>query len=426
MTNYTTSKSPAGRRADLDVLRVGAIGLLIVFHVSKIYDPRPFQHYWSPDLIPGLDEITGFMIIWRMPLLFLVAGWSAVLSFRSRGMAAFMRERARRIALPLFFGIVFLCPLLKYIELRSGVYMGTRGRGATAALQEAHGSLQAYALPVIRPYTEPFFTFLPEFYTSLKFFTWSHLWFLAYLLVITSVAAPLLARLARKPAKPARYPLIWFLVPAIVLAASETILRPFWPNNLTLYNDWANIARYSLYFAMGVFWAPRQAFSDIMSKRWPLALAMALALFALHKLLAGNMPEFTTGENLATFGLPAAAGWFFVLFLLGIAARYAQQGNWLLAALSAAVLPIYIIHQPAIVISGYLLDGLALPVGARFILIFFVSLLITLAIVYGPAKRYAILRAGLGHGASGAASWGAAGTAALFVTVIVIASRVFS
>jgi len=422
MSTSRVSNPSVERRADLDALRVGAIYLLFLFHVAKIYDPRPFQHYWSPDLIPGLDEITGVFVIWRMPLLFLIAGWSAVLSFRSRGLAVFLRERVRRIALPLFFGAVFLCPLIKYIELRSGVYMGLRGRGATAALQEAHGSLQAYALPIIEPYAASFYSFLPKFYTSLSFFTWSHLWFLVYLLVFTSIAAPLLARIADAPAKPARYPLLWLCFPAFFLAVSEAVLRPHWPNNLTLINDWANMARYSLYFLIGIVWARHGVLGKLMRELWPYALTAAVLLFTTHKLLAGGLASHATVQRLVVYGLPAAAGWFFILFLLGITARFMERGSPLLATLSGTVLPVYILHQPIIIVTAYFLDDLALHVSARLVLIFCMSLIVTLAIVRGPAQRFAILRAGFGLGASAAASWGAAVSAALFVAMVLLIS----
>lgn len=84
---------PPSRHPDLDALRVGAVYLLIPFHTLKVYDPRPLYHVWSPDLIPGVGHVTAFISLWHMPLLFLLAGWSAVLSLRRRGAAVFLRER---------------------------------------------------------------------------------------------------------------------------------------------------------------------------------------------------------------------------------------------------------------------------------------------------------------------------------------------
>ena len=173
----SSSARISSRRADLDVLRVFAVYLLFAFHSAKVYDPYPWYHVWSPDLIPGIERFTGFVHLWHMPLLFLLAGWSLAASLQTRGGTAFARERWQRLGIPLLFGCVVLCPVLKYVELRSGVSIGLRGVGASAALQAAHGSLQSQPLPLAAPFDESFLAFLPSFYTSLDRFTWSHLWF---------------------------------------------------------------------------------------------------------------------------------------------------------------------------------------------------------------------------------------------------------
>jgi surface polysaccharide O-acyltransferase-like enzyme len=414
------------RRPDLDALRIGAIYLLILFHVAKVYDPRPIFHIWSPDLIPYLNEFTGAMRLWRMPLLFMLAGWAAVLSFHSRGKWAFMVERIRRLALPLFFGSVFLCTIIKYLELRNGVSMNIDGWHATAALQEAHGVLQTYPVPVIEPYTESFFKFLPRFFTSLKFYSWSHLWFLAYLLVITSITTPLLARVAKAEPRPAPHSVLWLLMPGLLLLVSESILRPHWPGSQALINDWANVARYSLYFGMGVVWARYGDLGEQMRVRWSLAFAAAILIYAAHKLLGevavGMLTPLSPGARVIEYGLPAVAAWLFILSLIGAAARFITRPSFKLTALAGTVLPVYIVHQPVIVILAFFLDPLPLPVGVRFMLVLLVSLAATLAIVLGPVQRFDLLRAGFGLKAPVKASWHAAGLAAACVAAVLAGS----
>lgn len=419
---------PPERRPDLDALRIGAVYLLILFHVAKVYDPRPIHHIWSPDLIPGMDEVTAAIRLWHMPLLFLLAGWAAVLSLRQRPVSAFLAERGRRLALPLFFGVVFLCPVIKFLELRNGVFMGLGGRRATAALQEAHGALQTHPLPIMEPYTEGFFQFLPRFFTSIEYFTWSHLWFLAYLLIMSVIAAPLLARTARAGPGPALRPVLWLLLPGLALLVSESVLRPHWPNNQAIVNDWANWARYSLAFAMGAVWARHPDLGERMRGRWPVALIAAVALYGAHKALgevaAGVLAPLSAGARLIDHGLPGAAGWFFMLFLIGAAARFVTRDGPTLAAVAETVLPVYIVHQPVVVATAYCLDQLALPVGVRFVLVLLVSAVATLAIVLGLIQRFELLRAGFGLKASPRARWGAAALAAAAVAAVLAGAAI--
>ncbi len=424
-----TDRTGPKRYPDLDALRVGAIYLLILFHVAKVYDPRPLFHIWSPDLIPGMNEFTGMMRLWRMPLLFLLAGWAAVLSLRTRDVWAFMIERLSRIALPLFFGTVFLGSLIKYLELRNGVSMSIEGWQATASLQEAHGSLQTYPVPVMEPYTNSFLEFLPRFFTKVKYFTWSHLWFLAYLLVITSLTAPILARIAKAEPRPAVHQTVWLLLPALILFLSESFLRPHWPGSQTLINDWANVVRYSIYFGVGAAWATYSNLGDRMRVQWPLALAASILLFTAHKLLvevaADWFATLSPGARVVEYGLPAVAAWFFILSLIGVAGRFVTRPSPQLSFAAGTVLPVYIVHQPVIVITAYYLDPLPLPVGARFLLILLVSGAATLVIVLGPVMRLNLLRAGFGLKAPVKSSWQAASLAAAACVIAVVADELF-
>ena len=95
------------------MLRVFAVYLLFAFHTAPVYDPFPWYHVWRPELIPGVERFTGSVHLWHMPLLFLLAGWSLVASVRSRGGAAFVRERWQRLGIPLLFGCVVLCAVIK-------------------------------------------------------------------------------------------------------------------------------------------------------------------------------------------------------------------------------------------------------------------------------------------------------------------------
>lgn len=393
----STAPAPrAARRADLDLLRVFAVLLLFPFHTLKVYDPAPWYHIWSPDLIPGLQHVTGFIHLWHMPLLFLLAGWSAVASLRGRGLGAFLGERGRRLGLPLLFGVVFLCPILKYVELRSGMSLGADGLGATAALQEAHGALQERPLPVVPPYDASFVEFLPTYFTPARI-TWSHLWFVAYLLTFSVLYAPLLARLARGVDR-LRRPALLLWAPALLLPVGEILLRPHWPGIQNLVDDWANFVKYSFYVLAGGLLAAHPTLETRIREGWGTFLAAGLGgsllLLGVESVGVGGPVGAALG-----YGLPAAAGWCLVLAALGIGSRVARPGPRL-AWLATAGMPIYVLHQLGVVLAAWWLDPLPLPAPVRLVLVLATSV-IGVLLVYGlVVQRVGWLAAALGSKAA--------------------------
>src|SRR5436190_9134777 len=125
----------ATRRPDIDWLRVLAVYLLFVFHVGKVFDPAPFYHLRNADLSFDMLVLCGFIILWHMPLFFLLAGWSAVASLQTRGNRGFVVERVRKLAVPLVVASALLGLPIKYLELRSVLDLNHAELCAAASLQ---------------------------------------------------------------------------------------------------------------------------------------------------------------------------------------------------------------------------------------------------------------------------------------------------
>jgi peptidoglycan/LPS O-acetylase OafA/YrhL len=100
----------------LDALRAFALFLGIYFHASLSF-------------MPGLDEwlvtdtstsaaiwiVSGFSHLFRMSLFFFIAGYFARLVYHRKGFRYFVRDRAKRIALPLAMFLPVMIPLLGLI-----------------------------------------------------------------------------------------------------------------------------------------------------------------------------------------------------------------------------------------------------------------------------------------------------------------------
>lgn len=101
------------RRYDIDWIRVIAIALLMVYHVAIVFQPwglmvgfmtnsEPWESLWLP---------MTMLNVWRIPILFFIAGIGVFFSFRNRNLKQLLKERALRIGIPYLFGIVAIVPI---------------------------------------------------------------------------------------------------------------------------------------------------------------------------------------------------------------------------------------------------------------------------------------------------------------------------
>lgn len=101
------------RRYDIDWLRVIAIGLLIIYHISIIFQPwgvfigfmqseKSMESLWIP---------MSMLNVWRIPLLFFVSGMGVCFAMRKRNFKELILERTKRILIPFIFGVFAIVPI---------------------------------------------------------------------------------------------------------------------------------------------------------------------------------------------------------------------------------------------------------------------------------------------------------------------------
>jgi uncharacterized protein (DUF2147 family)/fucose 4-O-acetylase-like acetyltransferase len=415
MSDHSPTR-PSARRVDVDWLRVFATYLLFPFHAAMVFNPAPFYHVRNADLSMGMLAFTGFISLWHMPLFFLLAGWSIVASMRARGGAGFVRERLLRLGVPLLVGCVFLMPPIKYLELASGLDANYRGLFVSPALQEGFRRVIPGGLPEAAPFHETFGQFLPTFFTHLDRFTWAHLWFVAYLLTFTLLYRPLIAWIVERSRELRRVPPIWIYAPILPLALVQLVLRPHWPGLQNLYDDWANVAYYSIFLLAGVLLARHRALEEaVTAERWR-ALLVGLATTAV--LLLALLGVVTSPAVLLAGS--AVAGWCFVLSLLGFARRASLPDGPVLAYLAESALPVYILHQLAIVGIGYWIVGLSLGIAAKFVLLVLLAFAATLAVYHVVVRPLPLLRFAFGMRPRVCALWTAARPQAAVAAIVLV------
>ena len=329
------------RHHGMDWLRIGAFGLLILYHIGMYFVPWG----WHVKIAQPLDWVQVPMLAtnsWRLGLLFLVSGYaSAALFAKLGGSGAFARSRSARLLIPLIFGIIVVIPPQPWIEL-----VGQHGYGKSFLHFWSHdyfrfGALDGIVLP-----------------------TWQHLWFVVYLWVYTMLAAVLVALVptamrARVADGAARLLSGWGLL-VWPLALWLLIYAAFPDHDEThaLFDDGPSHLHYLMPFFVGWLLRVRPALFEAVARWWRAALALAVAAFAV---VASIMGLWLSGAQPDDWGrLPfdiahLVQGWATIVALVGIADTWWNRDHRWRATLAEAVFPFYIIHQTIIVVTGWYL-----------------------------------------------------------------------
>jgi peptidoglycan/LPS O-acetylase OafA/YrhL len=358
----------AERRPDVDWLRAGAVYLLLAYHSAKVFDSTPFYHLKNDRQVDALNAFTGAVHQCHMPLLFVLAGWSMAHSLERRGRRGVLGERRERLLVPLAFGCLTIAPVIGYVQHR-------HGPGGD----------------------ESFLKFLPSFYTQLEHFSWSHLWFLAYLIVFSVLYLPLFEALRRRrPIE--RVPARALYLAIVPFAAVQVTLRGRWPGYQNLYDDWANFSYYSLFFIAGFLLVRHPAVERaVHSERRRCALVGAAALLGMLALTRDGLPEAEVSVQWIAFGaLSATAGVCLVAALLGYGARHLRREGPALEYARDSAMPVYFLHQPAVVLVAAAVVPTSLPVAVKLAAVLGGGTVATLAAYGLVVRRSRVLRRLLG------------------------------
>ncbi len=321
------------RKYYLDWLRVLAFAFLILFHVGMLYVT---WHYnlKSPRLVPGIEWLMNALSAWRLALLFFISGVASRFLIAKLGAGRFALDRVRRLLPVILLGMFVVIPPQTYVELVS------KGVTHQDYLSFWINSYLAFDQTMVRPLHKT----MP---------TWDHIWFLVYLLVYTLGFALVFALTRRAKAKPRPLPLAPLLIaPALWLAVANIAI---WKHPLTeaLVNDGAGHLKWIGMFVIGALCAMQESFWNWVKTKRAILLAAAAALYGVQNLV--NDPLWS-----AVGGVYA---WAAICALCGYAYRYLNRPSALLSHLNEAVLPIYVLHQPILLIAAFALFPLRLPLG---------------------------------------------------------------
>ncbi len=356
------------RKYYLDWLKVLFVLVLVTAHAARVFDHLPF--YLKQGEYLAAELYIRFLDAWFMPLFFVISGMAAAFSIQRRGFAAFRAERAKRLLVPLVFGIVTLLPLVGYVA-----YTNQHGN-------EPIGFLEYY----------PRF-FVPD-PASLEGYTGhltpSHLWFLLYLFIYAVVSGPILRMFAanRLSGLAKRRPLLFGLL--CILIAKLTLL------------PYPNPVYFLAYFWIGCALGTAQADFDVFrSLRERPVLIVSIAVVTMALLLgvrAYYLPD--NGPGWVYFAMQpvyVTTAFLWVLIIMHYGSKIFTQSSALLRYLSEASLFVYVAHMAFVIwIGWYVIDRFAPPVA---FVMMTVGTYAGLFIVYELlVKRVPLLRLAFGLG----------------------------
>ena len=253
----------------------------------------------------------GLINIWRIPLLFIISGMGVCFAMRRRNWKELLKDRAKRILLPLIFGSFFIVPISGY-------------------LYQKFNNLDPMYFP-----------------------NGGHLWFLGNIFIYVLILSPIFFSFKRNPDNGLfrcfkwilKFPaaLYLFTLPFIIEVVLVAPPQGFASYANTPHGFWLGLLAFFtgfIFISMGeIFWLAVKRIKII-------ALSLAIPLY-LVRLLVFQLE--------GPFFLTVIESWSWLFAIFGFCATYLNKPSSMLSYLSKAVYPVYILHMIFLNLSASLI-----------------------------------------------------------------------
>ena len=253
----------------------------------------------------------GLINIWRIPLLFIISGMGVCFAMRRRNWKELLKDRAKRILLPLIFGSFFIVPISGY-------------------LYQKFNNLDPMYFP-----------------------NGGHLWFLGNIFIYVLILSPIFFFFKRNPDNilfrcfkwVLKFPsaLYLFTLPFIIEVVLVAPPQGFASYANTPHGFWLGLLAFFtgfIFISLGeIFWRAVERIKII-------ALSIAIPLY-LVRLLVFQLEE--------PFFLTVIESWSWLFAIFGFCATYLNKPSSTLSYLSKAVYPVYILHMIFLNLSASLI-----------------------------------------------------------------------
>jgi surface polysaccharide O-acyltransferase-like enzyme len=258
----------------IDNIRTFIVTLVILVHVAVTYGPVGIWYYYERTLLPStyfLGFFASFSQAFFMGLLFMVSAYFMLPSYNKKGANLYIRDRLKRLGIPLLFFTAVIGPFLLYIQT------------LTFKVEELSFASFYQNLKEIR-----FFYFYYDFIIKNKVIEMGPLWFVFTLLIFTLILIVVMQFIKSiKKVKsinwntnlnfPQNYKLF---ISILVLAIATFLVRLKWPIGSNFYAlQFCFFPQYIFMFIAGILAYINNWFEKINHKKavfWLIALIIAI------------------------------------------------------------------------------------------------------------------------------------------------------
>jgi glucans biosynthesis protein C len=296
--------------------------------------------------------------------LFVIAGAGMWFALGRRSGTDVVRERSKRLLVPLVFGMFFIVPAQVFYER---LFRGQFDGGYLSFFFDRVLELKPY------PAGD---------------FSWHHLWFIVYLYVYALVLLPFM--LWWKQAKVALRPGPWLFALGLPLGINEALLKPYFPESHALIDDWYTFNHYLLLTAYGFVLASIPGLWEWFAarRRHALGIGLTVAGAALLAINAGVIERDTAADSI----IANVFTWSWLMVFIGYGRRYLSFDNALLRWARDASYPVYILHQTIIVVLGYYVIQLPWQAWTKYGVVLVVTMALCGAVYELCIRRSALTR----------------------------------
>lgn len=358
-------EAPRTRSWYLDHLKVALTILVIFHHVGQAYGPTGgFWYYNEPQRWTYLGSFFYINASFFMGLFFFLSAYFLPGSYDRKGWAAFLRDRALRLGIPLILFLLVVNPILMYVS-----FMAFRGG----------------VLPFGQYLTQIYFGVGPQppgwFGPTWPELNFGHLWFVEHLLVYALLY--ILWRRLRPgsttgpsavPANPPSDGLILGFVVALTLVSA--VVRIWYPIDRWIgflgfiQMEPAHLPQYASFFLLGLHAARTRWLESMPASRGARWLGVGLtgaAIVVSLNWVGGLMPPMAAGLVRLTAESMIAVGLSLGLLVLFRDRLAETKAGWRVMASNAY--GAYLFHVPVAVALQYAAAGLPVGPSLKFLVV---------------------------------------------------------
>lgn len=355
------------RRYEIDWIRNISILMLFAYHTSAIFCQFGDFYIVSEQKSFLADLLVLLLFVWYMPMLFFLAGASTYFSSRKRNLKEYLKERVKKLLIPLLFGIAVLVPPQTYL----------------ARIWRGENDLNYFE------HIKFFFTNITDFTGFDGALTPAHLWFVLYLLIISTIAGILIFSLIKKDTEKAFVSILNNTVSnkfSFIILLTIGVGSDIFPSIMG-----KSILGCFIVFILGYsVYQDEAVLKKISRNRFKYLFAfISFALIGVLYVLGIRPSEVNSLiwilDGILKNGILISA----ICLVVGFSSLHINKSNDLLNYLNKSAFSIYIIHQPILLAVAFFVIPLVKSTTLAMLSIILISLVLTF-LVYEVLSRIKI------------------------------------